>query len=155
LPSQGKMVMNRTFCVRYLLILIGLPLILVMAGCSLSSKPWPPTARPGTGVVIGKVAPPSKTGFHFSAQDLYLGKLLPAEQPNADPAVSFTFGVNPGTSVHNSDGTFAFTDVVPGTYVLIIWSPENSFVIKSPQGGLIKVVVEKDKITDLGSVVLP
>jgi hypothetical protein len=165
--DQGMIVMNRSVNIRYLLVLIGLLLILVMTGCYSSSNPlpvtthtsspspWPPPPRLGTGVVIGKVAPPSQTGFHFSAQDLYLGKLLPAMQPNAKPAISFTFGVDSGTTVHNPDGTFAFTDVVPDTYVLIIWTPENSFVIDSPEGGFIKVIVEMDKITDLGDVVLP
>jgi hypothetical protein len=147
--------MNRSAFKRFLLFLIVVPVVLVMVGCNSSSKPWPPTPRPGTGVVIGKVAPASKTGYHYSAQDLYLGKLLPAGQPDAQPAVSFTFGTDPGTTVHNPDGTFAFTNIVPGTYVLIIWAPENSFVVKLPEGGLIKVVIEKDKVTDLGNIVLP
>jgi hypothetical protein len=169
--------MNRSVCLRYLLFLIGLPLILAIEGCNFSSapwsptpnpgggvvsgtvaptsNPWPPTPNPGSGVVIGKVAPPSKPGYHFTGQDLYLGTLLPADQPNSEPAVTFTFGTDPGTTVHNPDGTFAFTDVAPGTYVLLVWAPENSFVVKSPEGGLIKVFVEKDKVTDLGKIILP
>jgi hypothetical protein len=147
--------MNRSDLKRFLLFLIELPVILVMVGCDFSSKPWPPKPQPGTGVIIGMVASPSKKGFHFSSQDLYLGKLLPAGQPDGQPAVSFTFGADPGTTVNNPDGTFAFTNVFPGTYVLLVWTPENNFVIKSPEGGLIKVVVEKDKIADLGKISLP
>jgi len=135
-------------------VLIGLALVLVIVACNAFPKSGPPPPRPGTGVVIGQLVSASQTGFPFTAQDLYLGRLIPAKQPNAEPAVAFTYGVDPGTTVRNPDGTFAFTDVVPGTYALIIWTPGSSFVIEVPEGGLIKVVVEADKTTDLGIVVL-
>jgi hypothetical protein len=146
--------MNRTVHIRQLWVLIGLALVLVIVGCNVIPKSEPPTPRPGTGVVIGKLVSASQTDFPYTAQDLYLGRMIPAAQPNAEPAVAFTYGDDPGTTVRYPDGTFAFTDVVPGTYVLLIWTPGNSFVIEAPEGGLIKVVVEADKTTDLGNVVL-
>ena len=136
-------------------LLIGLALAMVIVGCSNAAPtPWPPSPRPNTGVVIGKLDS-SQTGFHYTAQDIYLGRLVPASQPNVEPAVAFTYGEDPGTTMRNPDGTFAFTDIVPGNYALMIWTPGGSFVIETPKGGMIKVVVEKDKTTDLGSVPLP
>lgn len=148
--------MKRTTHLWQLWVLIGVALVMQIAGCSKATPSnWPPTPRPNTGVVIGKLNSSSQTSFHFTSQDLYLGRLIPAAQPNAEPAVAFTYGEDPGTTERNPDGTFAFTDIVPGTYALMIWTPGDSFVIEAPKGGLIKVVVEKDKTTDLGDVVLP
>lgn len=149
------MSMNRTLGIGKLLVLLGSGLILLIVGCTLSPEPWPPTPSPGTGVVIGQIESTSQTGYSYTAQDLYLGKLLPANQPGAEPAITFTYGIDPTTTVRNTDGTFAFTDIVPGIYVLIIWTPVSSLVIEAPEGGLIKVIVETDKTTDLGIVILP
>jgi hypothetical protein len=146
--------MNRTVRIWQLWALIGLALDLVIVGCNVSPKSFPPTPRPGTGVVIGQLVSSSKTDFPYTAQDLYLGRLIPATQSDAEPAVAFTYGDDPGTTVRNPDGTFAFTDVVPGTYALLIWTSGSSFAIQAPGGGLTKVVVEADKTTDLGTVVL-
>jgi len=147
--------MNRTISKWRLWVLLGSVIILLIVGCSLSPEPWPPTPSPGTGVVIGQINSTSQTSYSYTAQDLYLGKLLPANQPGAEPAITFTYGIDPATTVRNPDGTFAFTDIVPGIYVLIIWTPVSSLVIEAPEGGLIKVIVETDKTTDLGTVMLP
>jgi hypothetical protein len=56
--------------------------------------------------------------------------------------------------VHEPDGKFAFTNVPPNTYALIIWTPVGGFPLEPPERGFIKVVVEADKITDLGTIVL-
>jgi hypothetical protein len=147
--------MNQRVREFFLLLTIELILILSISGCSSTSTEWVPTLQPDTGAVIGKVVTSSEVGFHYSAKDLFLGKLISADQENIDPAISFTFGVDPGISIENSDGTFAFTDVLPGIYVLIIWTPENSLILEKPEGGIIKVVVEMDQVTDLGNVTLP
>jgi hypothetical protein len=155
LRDKGIFSVPRTILTRNFRGLFRIGIILLIVGCTSSPNFWPPTPNPGTGVIIGQIKSSTQGGYSYTAQDLYLGKLIPANQPDAEPAVSFTYGVDPSTSVRNPDGTFAFTDVVPGTYVLIIWTPVTSFVIISPEGGLIKVIVEPDKTTDLGTVILP
>jgi len=89
------------------------------------------------------------------AGDLFLGKLIPADQPGAPPAVAFSEQTDLRASVRNSDGTFAFSDIAPGTYALIVWTPLTSFVIEAASGGLLKAVVEADRTNDLGTVVIP
>ena len=147
--------MKRSIMIPSLLFLVGMLFFLFSEGCNFQSNSWPPKPKLGTGTVIGKVNYPSTAGFHFTSKDLFLGKLIYSNQSNMDPIISFTYGVDPGTKINRSDGTFAFTDVAPGPYILIFWTPENSKVMKSPEGDLINVAVEMDKITDLGSVVFP
>ncbi len=117
-------------------------------------RPAHPPPLPGTGLVLGKLDIDRSYNLGYDVGDLYLGRLIQANQPNAAPAVSFTFGVDPQTTVHDPDGTFVFTNILPGTYALVIWTPGISFVIEEPEGGFKKIVVEPDKTTDLGTIVV-
>lgn len=138
----------------WLLVLVGLLVGAVLVGRVVFAPSYPPPPRPGTGAVIGRLDLGSHKDMPYNAQDLYLGILIQANQPNMLPVISFTYGVDPQTVVHEPDGRFAFTNVPPNTYALIVWTPVGGFPIESPEGGFIKVVVEAGKTTDLGTVVL-
>lgn len=146
--------MKRTSPV-WLLILIVLLVSTVLVGRNVFAPPYPPVPRPGTGTVIGRLDLGTQTSGQYSAKDLYLGTLVPASQPDLPPVISFTYGVDPQTVVHEPDGRFAFTNIPPNTYVLIVWTPVGGFPIEHPSGGFIKVSVEADQVTDLGTIVLP
>lgn len=138
-----------------LLILAALLIGAVLVGRIIFTPPYPPPPRPGTGAVIGRLDLSSHANMPYNAKDLYLGTLVPANQPNMPPVISFTYGVDPQTVVHEPDGRFAFTNVPPNTYALIVWTPVGGFPIEPLEGGFIRVTVEADKVTDLGTVVLP
>jgi hypothetical protein len=58
----------------------------------------------------------------------------------------------PGTT-SDTHGYFAFQDIAPGTYALVIWTPAHSQVISDPETNLdILVTVQAGEITDLGKV---
>jgi hypothetical protein len=116
-------------------------------------SPYPPS-KPGTGVVIGKLDQSSQISPGYNAQDLYLARLLEGSQPDSPPIITFTYSSDPHTVWHDSEGKFAFTDVPSGIYVFIIWNPGVSFVIEPPEGGVIKVTVDADKTTDIGTITL-
>jgi len=138
----------------WLPVLVALLLGAVLVGQIAFAPPYPPPPRPGTGAVIGKLDLGSQTDMPYNAKDLYLGTLVLAHQPDLPPVISFTYGVDPQTVVHEPDGRFAFTNVPPNTYALIVWTPVGGFPIEPPGGGFIKVVVETGRITDLGTIVL-
>jgi hypothetical protein len=135
-----------------------LVLVALALGVTFVARNWIgshyPQSRPGTGTVIGRLDLTSQKDAQYTAQDLYLGRLVPAELPNTSPAVSFSYDTDPKTVVHNADGTFAFIDVPPGTYALLIWTLGDSFVIQSTPGEPFQVGVEADKTTDLGVIEL-
>ena len=123
-------------------------------GVATAALEYPPP-QPGLGAVVGRLVAGSETGLGYVGGDLYLGSLIPGSDPNAQPVVAFSEGVDPKAVVYNQDGTFAFTNIVPGTYALAVWTPANSFVIEAPGGALIEVVVRADQTTDLGTIVVP
>jgi len=137
----------------WLLVLAALLIGAVLVTRITFAPPYPPPPQPGTGAVIGRLDLSSQANMPYNAKDLYLGTLVPANQPNMPPVISFTYGVDPQTVVHESDGRFAFTNVPPNTYVLIVWTPIGGFPIEPPEGGFIKVVVDAGKVTDLGTIV--
>ncbi len=138
----------------YLLpVFAGLVLLAATVACN-ETEPRVPPSRPGTGTVLGRLNFTSDRSAPYNAQDLYLGNLIPAGVPDASPAVSFSYDTNPHTAVHAADGTFAFVNVPPGTYALLVWTPGISFVIESPPNEPLQVAVEADKTTDLGIIEL-
>ena len=120
----------------------------------------PPVARPvsqaGKGGVIGRLVAGSPDGQGYVGGDLYLGSLIPASDPKVQPMVSFSENVDPKAGVYQSDGNFAFGNIQPGEYALIVWNPASSFVVELPNGGgMVRVKVEPDAITNLGTIVIP
>jgi hypothetical protein len=120
----------------------------------------PPVARPvsgaGKGGVIGRLVAGSPDGQGYVGGDLYLGSLIPASDPQAQPMISFSENVDPKAGVYQSDGNFAFGDIQPGEYALIVWNPVSSFVVELPNGGgMVRVKVEPDAISNLGTIVIP
>ncbi len=86
--------------------------------------------------------------------DLYLGAFLPGSKADAPPMVAFSTDSDPKAVVYQTDGQFAFTDIAPGTYTLIVWNPNTSFVVERPGQGAVKVVIEPDKTIDLGTLTI-
>jgi hypothetical protein len=138
----------------WLLILIGVLFSAVLVARAALFSPTQLTTQPGTGIVTGQLDLSSLDGMPYNAQDLYLATFVYSNQSDVPPVISFTYGVDPQTTVHEPDGKFAFTNVPPNTYALIIWTPVGGFVIEPPEGGFIQVVVEEGKTTDLGTVLL-
>jgi hypothetical protein len=84
--------------------------------------------------------------------NLYLGNLVKASKAEAPPIVSLTRGVNPRATFLTGSSGFVFTDVVPGTYALILDGIVQSYAVQYPGGGFFTVTVQAGNITNLGDV---
>lgn len=113
------------------------------------------TPRQGLGGITGRLVAGSVNGPGYMGGDLYLGRLIPGSDPKAPPAVAFSNDSDPKADIYNTDGTFAFTNVQPGNYALVMWNPALDFVIEYPKGTLLEVTVTQNKVTDLGTIVIP
>jgi hypothetical protein len=113
------------------------------------------TPKVGTGSAKGKLVSGVSTNTPYLAGELYLGRLIQANQSGAPPLVSVSPDVDPKAVARTNDGTFVFSNVPGGVYILIVWTPMNPFVVEVPGEGPKQVVIEAGKLTDLGGTVIP
>jgi hypothetical protein len=87
--------------------------------------------------------------------DLFLAGFLVGSKPEAPPMVSFSVDSSPKAVMYQADGQFAFTNIAPGTYTLIVWNPSTSFIVENPGKGAVTVVIEADKVTKVDNILVP
>lgn len=106
-----------------------------------------PTKGAITGQLIGRESGRPPEGGLI----VYLGDISYL-QPESIPVVTMKQQSSPHTMTDES-GNFAFLDLGPGTYALILWTPVNSLVINDPEtGDGLLVTVEAGAITELGEI---
>jgi len=112
-----------------------------------------PMPSAGKGAIIGRFIDFETGEPPRTVMPVFLGDLSPLS-----PGDSFVITMLPTTSPHtevDTQGYFAFPDVEPGTYAMIIWTPMNTWVISDPETEeVILVTVKADEITDLGEVAI-
>ncbi len=110
-----------------------------------------PAPEPGKGAVKGRILN-TVTGQDVVGIAVYLGTFT-SMGSDGGQIVTMRENASPHT-LSNLGGYFAITDVEPGTYALILWTPFNSIVVPDPETGAeYAVTVEAGEITDLGDVV--
>ncbi len=109
-----------------------------------------PTPEQDTGVVTGQLLA-SESGEPIEAQTVYLGSII-----ELDPGPGYILSLNEQKSPHvdtTTDGFFAFGQVPPGTYVLIVWTPFDARSVIDPVLGTeMEIIVTAGQTTDLGVV---
>lgn len=113
-----------------------------------------PVPQPGMGAITGQFVDYA-SGKPVAERPFYLGEVSSLEAREGGQDSQFAVMV-PGTSLQTTsdkDGRFAFLDVEPGTYVFVVWTPSNSWVVSAPEGEeSIVVIVEAGEVTDLGTI---
>jgi hypothetical protein len=110
-----------------------------------------PAPEPGKGSVTGRILN-AVTGQDVVGIAVYLGTFT-SMGSDGGQIVTMRENTSPQT-LSNLGGYFAISDVEPGTYALILWTPFNSIVVPDPEtGAQYAVTVEAGEITDLGDVV--
>jgi hypothetical protein len=110
-----------------------------------------PTPAPGKAVITGQLVEGSKDGKPF-INALYLGSTSPASTPGYPPLVSYSEKSSQLAVQDVNTGRFLFTDVNPGQYAIIIWSPFGGNLLSDESGATILVTVNADEIKDLGVI---
>mgnify|MGYP000706048733 CR=1 FL=1 len=110
----------------------------------------PPSS--GTGTVQGRLVD-YETGVTelINGLPLYLGSLV-----EMDPGDSYVITMSPSQAPStwvDTQGYFAFTDITPGTYALVIWTPMNTWVLSDPETqNSILVTITEGQINDVGEI---
>jgi len=119
--------------------------------------PSPPVPTPcaGFGAVVGQLLTPGPGGEPYLAT-LYLGRAVPPSQPDYPPVIAFSEDTHPQAVQDADTGVFVFTDVLPGTYALVIWTPVANTVVQDPETeATLLFEVTAGEISDLGVVPIP
>lgn len=113
-----------------------------------------PTPEAGKGQVIGQTLTPGPGGEPFYGS-LYLARTVESDQEGFPPIVAFSEATDP-VAIQDKTGSFLFSNVEPGTYALVVWSPVSSTVIQKPDSEDYLLVAVKDgETTDLGILGIP
>ncbi len=104
--------------------------------------------QPGTGSVIGRLTD-VQTGRPAVTTILYLEKSMNHDAP------PLLYGPLNGQPRTNSlpDGSFAFSNVPPGEYILALYSPIDILYYQQGDGKAVLIQVEEGETLDLGQVV--
>ena len=121
------------------------------APSSISSFPSVvPTPLETKGTIIGQLKG-RIPGTSPEGLVLYLGTLLPLT-PGPDYLINLDPKNAPSTQLH-ADGRFIISNVAPGQYALILWTPRDSPFVPDPNNPEKELIVniEPGKIIDIGT----
>jgi hypothetical protein len=111
-----------------------------------------PTPRSGSGVVVG-AATVQDVGIPMGGAEVFLGDHIGATEEV--PLYGFDPEVAPHT-VADAYGRFVFTEVPPGEYVIVFWTPFSSVMASDPVSGEPLVVsVMAGQTTEVGELTEP
>lgn len=115
-----------------------------------------PAPGAGTGVVIGQLLTPDLDGQPYIT-DLFLGDTIYGDgQKEAPPIISFSETESLVGIQNKQTGEFVFSDVPPGEYALIVWTPIFSMVVLDQETQQEVIFeVQSGETIDLGAISIP
>lgn len=115
-----------------------------------------PTPETDSAVVLGQLIEQS-TNKPYLAPGLYLGSLL--NKDNTDSKVPSVISISTQEdpkAIQAKNGSFLFSDIPPGKYTLVIWTPMSLSVVKDLETSQdILFDVESGETLDLGIILIP
>ncbi|HID64258.1 MAG TPA: hypothetical protein EYP49_16185 [Anaerolineae bacterium] len=111
-----------------------------------------PSPPPDKGAITGRFVD-YISGEPAMEMVIYLGELSPLGTGDSDSHVITMLPSSSPSTTTDKHGYFAFLNVEPGTYAMVMWTPVNSWVVSDPETELdILVTVKAGATTDLGEV---
>jgi len=116
----------------------------------------PPVVAPpasGLGSAVGRLLDYETGQATTQELPLYLGTLVPME-----PGDTFVISMSPTNApmtLMNVDGYFVFSDIEPGTYALVFWTPMSTWVFSNSETQeSVVITFEANQITELGEIIV-
>lgn len=113
-----------------------------------------PIAAPssGKGAITGRFVD-FESGEPAARMLIYLGELSPVSLEGEETHIVSMNPDSSPTTETDEQGCFAFQDVEPDTYAIVMWTPRNSWVVSNPDTDKdILITVEANEITALGEI---
>ena len=116
-----------------------------------------PPVTSGMGQVYGRVTALSPGAKGILAGDFYLAPVIYGEpETEGDPKVPFislSVGIDQTSDDKDADGQFAFYDVPPGEYGIVIYTPIQQFLFPGDVGPLY-ITVKAGEAINIGEVII-
>jgi hypothetical protein len=113
-----------------------------------------PQPKPDLGVVRGQFVAKNAVARAMISGDYYLAPVIYTQGKVEIPFVSLDIQKDPKATLRNLNYEFAFVDVPPGEYGIIVHTPVSDYVIPDGAGGFRLIKVETGKVIDLGVIEL-
>ena len=110
-----------------------------------------PTPSPGFGIVHGTVIAASKSSKIYLTGDIYLAPVIYSDGSVSVPFLRLDTQNDPKADLRNTNGDFAFLDVPPGEYGIIIHGLVSDYIVPDHNEFLI-IEVKSDETLDLGVI---
>jgi hypothetical protein len=110
-----------------------------------------PTPESGKATITGLLLVGGEGGDPYMAT-LYLASTLPASTPDYPPMIAFSEKKDQRAIQDVDTGQFLFTDVTPGVYAIIVWTPFGGNPLLDKSGGTLILTIKSDEIKDLGII---
>jgi hypothetical protein len=107
-----------------------------------------PTPVGQLGVVTGTLLKEDNEPY---LSELLLGELVYSDNQDAPPLVGYSIETSPRAE-YDQTGLFVFKDIAPGIYAIVIWTPISATLLLDDEEQYVQVLVEAQKLTDLGLV---
>jgi hypothetical protein len=110
-----------------------------------------PTPASGKATITGQLLVGGEGGDPYMAT-LYLATTIPASTPDYPPMIAFSEKKDQRATQDVDTGRFLFTDVTPGEYAIILWTPFGGNPLLDASGGTLMLTVKPDELRDLGII---
>ncbi len=112
-----------------------------------------PEPEAGKGAVRGRLVIANESLQFYLAGQVYLAPLNYMEGDVQVPYISVDTARDPLEDLRN-EGEFAFLNVEPGEYGIVVYTPLTSYAIPGEEEGLLIIEVQEGEILDVGDIVL-
>lgn len=113
-----------------------------------------PTPLPEKGSITGRLIN-SSTLEPIGGVIVYLGEISPFKIEGTESHIITVLPNSSPSTLTDKYGYFAFLNINPGVYAMVIWLPEKSWVVSTPETGKdILLTVEAGKVTTLGELLI-
>jgi hypothetical protein len=113
-----------------------------------------PTPSTGKSVVTGELKVASDS-MSQNLEELFLLPIASSDTPEDFSSVTYSNATDPVATIEIGTGKFAFTDINPGKYALLIWTSMMAYPVVDTPGNTIIFTVNPDELKDLGIVTIP
>jgi hypothetical protein len=110
-----------------------------------------PTPASGKAIVTGQLLIGGEGGQPY-LNPLYLASTIPPSTPDYPPMISFSEQTDQLGIQDVNTGQFVFTDVAPGQYAIVMWTPFGGNPLVDKSGASIIFTVNADEVKDLGII---